>query len=310
MTLEGFAGIFSRYYVIGFFVPAFFAIFLCSLVAPDSFPGDYHDASGTAQVAIIGGVALLGGLILSGLHYHVTRFFEGYPLRRLKGKMAIGMLHDRLLKHWQDEFDRRTRVLNGPKSDARTTAAQELGRCFPARREKILPTRFGNAVRSFETHGRKRYGLDGISSWPRIAMLLDDAEREQVTDAQTDVAFFLNVSVLAVAAAAFLVVDKLVHPAESTAGTALLMAVIIISGTVVYWGSYRASTAAAMRWGSPVRAAFDLHRLELYDQLGLVQPADQQHEESIARAASRLLLYGEPIPDAYRQPPKPTKETT
>jgi hypothetical protein len=305
VTLSEFAGVFSRYFVIGFFAPAFFAaVAVSQLVDPDFFPASYREASGTAKLAILGGVALLTGLVLSGLHYHVTRLFEGYPLRRFQGRRVLGWPHDWLLSHWQGEFDRRAQALKEESSPSRTSAARELNRGFPALRTSVLPTRFGNAVRSFETHGRARYGLDGISAWPRISLLLNDAEREQVTEAQTDVAFFLNSALMSVGAALALLIDTWWHPPASALACVAQVAILISAGLGLYWASYRAATSAAMRWGSPVRAAYDLHRLELYDRLGLVQPRDQTHEEAIARVANRLLLFGEPIPDAFRRPPQ------
>jgi hypothetical protein len=309
VTLKEFAGVFSRYFVIGFFAPAFFAVVAFSqLSASHAFPASYRDASGTAKLAILGGVALLIGLLLSGLHHHLTRLFEGYPLARLKGKKIVGWPYDRLLSHWQGQFDRHVQALVGEPSHQRTRAAHVLARCFPALRSSVLPTRFGNAVRSFETHGRQRYGLDGISAWPRISLLLSDSEREQVSEAQTDAAFFLNMSLLTIMLALAISIDKMWHPPGTQVATSVLVATTVVVGFALYWAFYRAATAAAMRWGSPIRAAFDLHRLELYHRLGLVQPDSQGHEEAISKAANRLLLFGEPIPDALRRPPKEPEE--
>lgn len=308
MALSEFAGVFSRYFVIGFFAPAFFAaVILSQLVDQRFFPDAYVDASAGAQLAVLGGVGLLAGLVLSGLHYHVTRLFEGYPLVRWRDKPLIGPVHDGLLGHWLKAYDDLHAALDGEPSPERTKAAQQLSRCFPVRRETVLPTRFGNAVRSFETHGRPRYGLDGISAWPRISLLLTDPERQQVEDAQTDVAMFLNVSFVVGLAAAALSVDRLLH--EPAAGWATVqIAITWLVAAAFFWGSYRAATAAAMRWGSPVRAAFDLHRFELYERLGLKLPETQSGEEAIARATNRLLLFGEPIPDGLRAKPATTKE--
>jgi len=301
MTLSEFGGVFSRYFVIGFFAPAFFAAALLSqLLDQDFFPSSYQLASPAAQLAVLGAVALLIGLILSGLHYHVTRLFEGYPLSRLRGNKLVARIHNRLLLRWEREFDGRTGALSGEPSSDRTRAALELNRCFPARRTDLLPTRFGNAVRSFETHGRVRYGLDGISAWPRISLLLSDSERDQVTDAQTDVAMFLNLGLVVLGSVATLTVDRIWHEPTVPAAVAQI-GIAWAVGLGAYWGCYRAATAAAMRWGSPIRAAYDMHRLDFYNGLGLIEPQTQSEEEAVARAANRLLLFGEPIPDGLRR---------
>lgn len=236
MALSEFAGVFSRYFVIGSFAPAFFAaVVLSQLVDPRLLPQAYDDASPAARLAVLGGVGVLAGLVLSGLHYHVTRLFEGYPLAHGRERRLIRPIHDRLVGRWQREFDALQAALAGDPSPARTKAALALRRRFPARRDAVLPTRFGNAVRSFETHGRMRYGLDGIAAWPRIAFLLSDSEREQVEEAQTDVAMFLNVAVVAVATAAALTVDRLQY-ASGDGQAAGQVALTWLVALMVYWG--------------------------------------------------------------------------
>jgi hypothetical protein len=66
-------------------------------------------------------------------------------------------------------------------------------------------------------------------------------------------------------------------------------------------------------WGDAVRAVFDVHRLELYDKLGVRRPASPEEEQEIGRAVTRCLLYAEPIAARFRtRPPdeKPEQEAT
>jgi hypothetical protein len=53
-----------------------------------------------------------------------------------------------------------------------------------------------------------------------------------------------------------------------------------------------------------VRAAYDLHRLELYEQLGLKRPRTAAEERVIARSANRAASFGEELVGAVRNNPE------
>jgi len=167
-----------------------------------------------------------------------------------------------------------------------------------------LPTRFGNAVRSFEQHPRPRYGFDGVTIWDRVELLLSDAEREVISDARTDVAFFLNGVVVLSTVGVVLLADALWHHA-----VVLALAWVYLIPFALAWFSYRAAASAAIRWGSSVRSSFDLHRFDLYNRLGLRTPVTDNEEREIARAVTRCLLYSEPLPDHLRKIPTESEDT-
>jgi hypothetical protein len=159
MGLTDVAGIFSRYFVIGFFLPAFFPLVLVSQIVDDSStPVAFRDASGGTRLLVLGGVALLAALLLSSLHYHVVRLLEGYPIRRLEDLKATGRTQrlrrllrgvpKRMSARWIRAFQKRTEQMEGPPSPARSRAARELNKYFPWRLQAVLPTRLGNAIRS------------------------------------------------------------------------------------------------------------------------------------------------------------------
>jgi hypothetical protein len=69
---------------------------------------------------------------------------------------------------------------------------------------------------------------------------------------------------------------------------------------VLSYALYRASVGAAERLGTERRASIDLHRLELYERLG-VSTANISNAErkNYATAVNRFLLWGEAIPETY-----------
>ena len=85
MGLSDITGVFSRYFVVAFFMPAYVALICLWLSASSGFTPDLlenHDQD--IQLLILGAVAVVAGLVLSGLNYPLIRAFEGYPLLPLR----------------------------------------------------------------------------------------------------------------------------------------------------------------------------------------------------------------------------------
>lgn len=47
-------------------------------------------------------------------------------------------------------------------------------------------------------------------------------------------------------------------------------------------------------------ASIDLHRIVLYEKIGVKVPSTEQEEEKIGRALNRCLLYGDRLEDSVR----------
>jgi len=147
-------------------------------------------------------------------------------------------------------------------------------------------------MRASEDSVYARWGLDTIAAWPRVEALLGPQERELHAAAQSDLAFFVNSALGAFAVGVALVADALVHDVLPTTWIFLYGVPFLIS-----YIAYRFSVGAAERWGTELRASMDLHRLELYETLGVRRPISFTDErENVARAVNRCLLWGEPIP--------------
>jgi hypothetical protein len=54
---------------------------------------------------------------------------------------------------------------------------------------------------------------------------------------------------------------------------------------------YLAAVRAAVRWSNRLSSSIDVHRLELYEKLGLPRPTDPDVERAIADAVN-LLRFG------------------
>lgn len=296
MSPSDVAGIFSRYFVIGFFLPGFFVLVgLSQTVSDAAIPASYENLSGGAQVAVAGGAGILLGLLLLGLNWQILRLFEGYPLQEGFCARRLAWIGRSLVARQRRSFDALVAVRDSDQEVEanRSRAAWMLDVRFPPNAADLMPTRFGNAIRAFETYGKKRWGLDSVVVWPRIDMLLSERGAELEANARGQVCFFVNGSLLLFLAGTVLVVDEIAHSSVSGIGLGLYVTPFLGALLLARW-----SAGAVGRWGSTVRAAVDLHRLELYERLGIRLPESFSDErERIADQLNQALLYGHPISD-------------
>jgi hypothetical protein len=301
MGLDKVAGVFSRLFVVGFFAPAFFAIFVLSrLLSPEMLPNEYAGAKGGTQILAIGAAAVFFALLLSGLQAPIKLAWQGYPLEHLTRIPFLGFLYRapmsrQLRRYEQLRLVRDTR----PPSYARTIAAQRLDRWFPINRGGLMPTRFGNVIAAFMQYPRARYGLEGRTIWTRVELLLTDRQHDLVSSSRADVDFFLNGAVWSILVGIILAVDQALNtPVEWS------LAWVYMLPFLIAYLLYRFATNAAERWGDEVRACFDLCRVALYSGAGLRAPTNREDEFATGRALNRLFLYGEHVPDELRLPPQ------
>ncbi|HYH54742.1 MAG TPA: hypothetical protein VD761_11485 [Solirubrobacterales bacterium] len=294
MSASDVAGIFSRYFIVGFFLPAFFALVGLSQALSDPFlPSGYRALGGGTQIAVLGATGVLLGLLLLGLNWQVIRLYEGYPLVESRRRIPlVGKLRTFLIGRQERAFRTLEEMRDGEDESRSAFAAWKLDTGYPDRIEALMPTRFGNAVLAFEAYAMKRWGLDSVPAWPRIDMLLSERQAELEANARSQVCFFVNGSLLLLIAGAWLVVDEIVEGPLSGPVMVVYLLPFLASVLLARW-----ATGAATRWGSTVRAAIDLHRFELYEKLGVRHPRNFSDERRIAAEVNQALLYGRTIPD-------------
>lgn len=306
MGLTNIAGVFSRYFIVGFFLPAFFALVVLAQVVDAAFlPSVYEEASSSGQIAILGGAALLAGLFLLGTHHDVLRLYEGYPLQ--SARAPLRQIHALLLERQRRRIDEvKRRIAECPEGEDPFEIRWELDQRFPhSQPGLLLPTAFGNAVRAFEWHPHARWHLNGVGAWPHVENLLTAQEAQVLADARGDVAFFVNGSLVSALTGLTLAADRIAHdPKPAWQLDVLTCAAPFALATLLYLAAVR----AAMRWGSSVRASIDLHRRELYTKLGVRQPLNFSDERQIAWRLNSTLLVGDHMPDDMAAPPAPADQ--
>jgi hypothetical protein len=292
MGLGDITGVFSRYFVVGFFLPAYVWLIVLWKAASSAFiPNVLEHYKEPTQLLILGAVALVAGLALSGCNYLITRAFEGYPLLRFRRWPVVKLIPRTAIAAQRFRFDRLSRVRDGQTSlpADRAEAAWILDRFYPGDANDLLPTRLGNAIRAFERYSNVRWGLDGVTIWPRIDALLGEDERGIHVDAKIDLYVFLNGALGGFVVGVCLVVDKSVNVPQP----ALHWPLYVLPFAVGYV-LYRAALPPAANWGDAVRASIDVHRLELYEKLGVRAPLSFSDEKKMAVRVNQALLYGQP----------------
>jgi hypothetical protein len=153
-----------------------------------------------------------------------------------------------------------------------------------------MPTRFGNAIRSFEVYPRELYGVDSVPVWLRLASVIPKDYMVLLDDARAHVDCFVNLTFLALliglaslADAGYeadwraLTLNGVLIPFNSAslrhiafaAGSAALAAI------TYYWATER-----VVAWGDLVRSAFDCYLPALLKQLGFaILPTDAERRE-------------------------------
>jgi hypothetical protein len=262
------------------------------------------------EILLIGGLALLLaasiGIILSALNQEFYRLFEGYgaynPLK------LFGWMERRRFRRIVDEVERLDNeyreciMLNKdfPKKSTlrRNTLMRQLAEEFPDQEEYLLPTPFGNVIRSFEIYSRYMYGLEAVDGWARLLAVIPKDYLEHTNNARAKVDFWVNLGIIF----ALLQIEYIML--AFVTGTSLKWWVVLLFIWLGTIAPLRA-TGAAIEWGDFVKSAFDVYRFKLLEALGIDLPKTREGEKKLWTKYSQAIIYR--LPETL---PSLKKETT
>ncbi|MEO0769401.1 MAG: hypothetical protein AAFY72_08190, partial [Cyanobacteria bacterium J06649_4] len=149
---------------------------------------------------------------------------------------------------------------------------------------KLMPTRFGNILRSMERLPLEKYGLDALLCWPRLWLLLPDSVKKELAEAQAE----LN-------NAARMWFWSILFPFWGiwAIGGELWALIAIPLGLASAWFSYLWAISAAIVYSDLVEATFDLYRTLLYETLRWKLPEDSNEERRVGQQLNQYLWRGE-----------------
>ncbi len=244
-------------------------------------------------------VVLLTGTLYN-LNTSLIRLYEGYPWK----ESAIGkFMRKRQVSRLQAAGKLRGQIaalkaafpltseISRDLQNQQNQMAQIEDKAFPSEPHLVLPTKFGNLIRTAETYP-KRYGIDAIEIFPRIAAKIDSSYVQQIDDAKTQLDFMVHCSILAALLGyiVLLVGSFQLHAASRDFIAVWLakIAVLFILSYVCYLGSM--SPAAA--WGMTIKSVFDLYRPAFLDQLGYnIKSADDAQERELWKHLSTAMVF-------------------
>jgi hypothetical protein len=289
----------------GFLPNALLSVSIWALVRAESFSGESDwskvipenpgsDAGGILLFLV--GIAMLS-VILQPLQTRLVRVLEGYwegwpPLARLSPIFVEYQYRRRR------SIEERRRAKGPPDQplaplQVRARLSRERARLessrqrherklgvFPQKEEQLLPTALGNALRAGETTAGERYGLDTLSSWPRIYQQFSDRLATSVESARTGIDAAVNLCFI------FFILTMLSIAAfYDEAGVYWIpFATAVLCGT-----SYLGAVAAALDFSMLLQTAYDLHRFDLLKALHYQLPADNDEEMIAFDEISKLF---------------------
>jgi len=161
---------------------------------------------------------------------------------------------------------------------------------FPDDRELIMPTKLGNVLRAAELYPLRRYKIDAVILWPRLAPLLPPEFSEVLSNARDRLNLLLNLAFLSITYA-FLWGGMILFRFHLTW---MQFLVVNLLGFVGAWIAYKGVLQAAIAYGDSVRAAFDLYRSRLLAALNTENPSTYKEERRIWDEVGQFFYRGYP----------------
>ncbi len=311
--IDSLPDILGKNFLIGFFVPVFAASLLFGgilLVHAIDLSALSHllkeDSFGLEFASTYLFSLWVTSILLMAMNRPIIRLIEGYgrrnPLR------LVSFLSRREFDQLSCEYRRFKSLYENEKSgvelseEEKKSISEEKLMRFSSRyapeRRLLLPTRFGNIMRSIEYYPFEVYGIDSIVLWPRLAPILPKEllQIQDETKSRMDlwVNMFCLFSVNIIVAIVFLV--QALRSANENFQlleyvTSWDFGLIVISFMVAIV-SYNRLCTAAQRWGEFFKTSFDTHRSDLAKSLGYELPAGFAEEKAFWQLANRKALYG------------------
>ena len=176
-----------------------------------------------------------------------------------------------------------------------------IGWELPFDEARLMPTRLGNAFAVIEEYPFRRYGMDGVTFWPRLIHVISDDYKAAIEDAKTNLDSLLNFSLLSgVLGLEFLVMAGHYALTRGNCATADWFILGWAASWIVAYLFYRATVTATQNMGMQIAACFDLFRGALLEKLGIEQPSDLSGEQEVWRNLAKFLVSG----DTYYYPSK------
>lgn len=210
--VEGIIGKISGNFLISAFIPSFGFILLVTFIFEPIVPKQIlnnlafgFDPPTRGALSILA-VSLVLGFVLYGLTIFNYKLLEGYYVlhkirivRRRRQRAALKLKRQiELLSSMIDRLepnDKRVEYLNRKRYALKAQYDQH----YPPYIREVMPTRFGNILKASESYPGSRYGIDGVTVWPRLVDLISPSFQNRIQESNNGLAFVINCLALSIA---------------------------------------------------------------------------------------------------------------
>jgi len=232
-------------------------------------------ASGAAKAGVFVGATATIAVCLNAFSSPLYRFLEGY-----------------LWPRWLQKFGSRRQLARKrrlQKSTIRTGWRRGLDleklALYPKSDDQVVPTRFGNAIRSFETYGKSRFNLDSQSLWYELCAVAPKSIQGAIKEARANVDFFVALTYLS---AAFSVATFAIAACENFKVSLLIISILACMAAILcHWLAVRATS----EWSYSVQALVNIGRVKLASSMGLKLPNKLDEEKAMWGLVTRYNFF-------------------
>lgn len=236
-------------------------------------------------LAVLGGASLALAVLTTLIRSSVQAVLEGHRF--------TGLLDPLTKRNRKRKNDIEQELRKGSCEQSRFVRLSQDWKDFPSEDRLVLPTRLGNRMRSAETYGKTRFGLDAQTFYFDLRkhageQVCKDLDRSTF-GIETAVSALLNSVLFSIASAV-----ASVYPNRSLGNA-------VASGLAVFvaWGCYRLAYSAASSYHRAYSALVNQGRIPLAESLGLALPADLEAERTFWGDVQSYLFWGPGIPNPW-----------
>jgi len=304
-VLSSVAKLADKTFIIGFLLPAMLGVYAAiNLLNCPSWANAVCKVSAEKPFENLTYVALVVwflAVLLLTLNYTAYRILEGY----LPPTCWLSSVKDYHRERFAMLTAERKKLLADKHAAEASAVKRELLASYPVDEQYILPTAFGNRIRAFESYATKKYGADSITVWSRLGAVIPAGFQGQINDARSQVDFFVNVMVLALAIAMLAGVQAVMQVGDSGVPPLSQKATHDVRHLLVVAGAALASAAVAYRWalaqiggwGELVKSAFDCYLPTLAAQIGYDLPNSEAQRVAFWKDITQLFVFNNAMPE-------------
>jgi hypothetical protein len=307
----------DKNFILGFALPVFLLIFVGLLLVGDVSPfDDLLNAVAQGEnweklVYLVLGVWTFS-ILMQMFNQTQLEILEGYrwPISKVSKRAErcrFQKMDSRIkeLRAQQEDAEKNKRFLPPKEVKELTDLWVAVRREFPVDEGKILPTRFGNAIRAFENYSATVYGTDSVALWPHLATVIPKDFQEMLEGARAKVNCLVNLSWFSALICLVATVRLLwnfgraidfKHCGFDTAaflvGANAYFLFAAVGAAVVARLTYSLSIDQIYIWGNSVKAAFDCYLPALATKLGYKLRRETKNQRDFWTAVvQRAALY-------------------